>query len=172
MAENGRWNPGQPCRQVADPTDCVRGPEADQYDLDFRLGYLVHDVSRLRRIVFDRALAPLKITRSQWRVLEFIAYNGNGLPQTQLAHELDIGKVAVGSLIDRLERTGFVVRRACANDRRVNLIFLTAQAHALLENIRIKVEDFDASVFGEVEKFELRAALRTLLAMKRALLAL
>ena len=31
----------------------------DLPDWDLRLGYLIHDVSRLRRMMFDRALAPL-----------------------------------------------------------------------------------------------------------------
>ena len=83
----------------------------DQPDWDLRLGYLIHDVSRLRRMMFDRALAPLGITRSQWWVLAFISRK-DGLPQTQLANELDVGKVAVGALIDRLESSGFVIRQA------------------------------------------------------------
>src|SRR5882757_3787264 len=90
----------------------------DRPDWDLRLGYLIHDVSRLRRMMFDRALAPLGITRSQWWVLAFISRK-DGLPQTQLANELDVGKVGVGALIDRLESSGFVLRQADPVDRRV-----------------------------------------------------
>jgi len=82
----------------------------DRPDWDLRLGYLIHDVSRLRRMMFDRALAPLGITRSQWWVLAFISRK-DGLPQTQLANELGRRKVGVGALIDRLE---FVRLRASA----------------------------------------------------------
>jgi DNA-binding MarR family transcriptional regulator len=117
----------------------------DQFKCDFRFGCLIHDVSRLRRIVFDRAFAPLKITRSQWRLLELVAQN-DGFPQSQLANELDIGKVAVGSLIDRLERTGFVVWKIDPSDRRVNRVFLTEQAQELLGNIRKEIEEFDARI--------------------------
>src|SRR6201984_586039 len=96
-------------------------------DWDLRLGYLIHDVSRLRRMMFDRALAPLGITRSQWWVLAFISRK-DGLPQTQLANELDVGKVALGALIDRLESAGFVARHADPNDRRVKRVYLTQHA--------------------------------------------
>src|SRR5207244_4739861 len=92
----------------------------DRPDWDLRLGYLIHDVSRLRRMMFDRALAPLGITRSQWWVLAFISRK-DGLPQTQLANELDVGKVGVGALIDRLESSGFVIRQADPVDRRVKI---------------------------------------------------
>src|ERR1700760_152246 len=56
----------------------------DQTDWDLRLGYLIHDVSRLRRMMFDRALAPLGITRSQWWVLAFISRK-DGMPQTPIS---------------------------------------------------------------------------------------
>lgn len=31
----------------------------------FRIGFLVHDVSRMRRTLFDQEMKPLGITRSQ-----------------------------------------------------------------------------------------------------------
>ena len=40
---------------------------------ELRLGYLIHDVSRLRRTLFDKWLSPLGITRSQWWVLAFLS---------------------------------------------------------------------------------------------------
>src|SRR5262249_23434583 len=107
----------------------------DQPDWDLRLGYLIHDVPRLRRMMFDRALAPLGITRSQWWVLAFISRK-DGLPQTQLANELDVGKVAVGALIDRLESSGFVIRQADPVDRRVKRMFVAKKARGVLEKLR------------------------------------
>src|ERR1700740_2244607 len=107
----------------------------DQFDWDLRLGYLIHDVSRLRRMMFDRALAPLGITRSQWWVFAFISRK-DGLPQTQLANELDVGKVAVGALIDRLESSGFVIRQADPVDRRLKRGYVGQQAGGVLETVR------------------------------------
>src|SRR6202161_4893158 len=103
----------------------------DQPEWDLRLGYLIHDVSRLRRMMFDRALAPLGIPRSQWWVLAFISRK-DGLPQTQLANELDVGKVALGALIDRLETSGFVVRQGGPGDRRVKGVYPIKQARGVL----------------------------------------
>ncbi|WGR73152.1 MULTISPECIES: MarR family transcriptional regulator [unclassified Bradyrhizobium] len=143
----------------------------DQSEFDFRLGSLIHDVSRLRRLMFDRALAPLGITRSQWWVLEFIARN-DGLPQTRLANGLDLGKVALGTLIDRLEAAGFVIRQIDPADRRVNRVYLTKQALQLLEGIRKNAETFDGAVLRDVHEEELEATSRALLAIKQNLLAL
>ena len=43
----------------------------------FRIGFLIHDVSRLRRTVVDKALRPIGVTRSQWWVLANLSrHNG------------------------------------------------------------------------------------------------
>lgn len=143
----------------------------DRPEWDLRLGYLIHDVSRLRRMMFDRALAPLGITRSQWWVLAFISRK-DGLPQTQLANELDVGKVAVGALIDRLEQSGFVVRQADPVDRRVKRVYVTKQARAFLGRIRKETDKFNAQIVNGIDRKQLEATSDALLAMKRNLLAL
>jgi MarR family transcriptional regulator for hemolysin len=148
--------------------------EIDMVDLpdwDLRLGYLIHDVSRLRRMMFDRALAPLGITRSQWWVLAFISRK-DGLPQTQLANELDVGKVGVGALIDRLESSGFVLRQADPVDRRVKRVFVTKQARGFLEKLRKETDKFNARIAHGIDRKALEATSEALLAMKRNLLAM
>ena len=78
---------------------------------EFRLGFLIHDVSRLRRTVVDKIMKPQGITRSQWWVLTNLSRNSsNEMMQTELANVLDIGKVALSGLLDRLEASGFVER--------------------------------------------------------------
>ena len=143
----------------------------DQTDWDLRLGYLIHDVSRLRRMMFDRALAPLGITRSQWWVLAFISRK-DGLPQTQLANELDVGKVAVGALIDRLESSGFVIRQADPVDRRVKRVYVTKQAKGFLEKLRKETDKFNATIVNGIDRKQLESASDALLAMKHNLLAM
>jgi DNA-binding MarR family transcriptional regulator len=143
----------------------------DQTDWDLRLGYLIHDVSRLRRMMFDRALAPLGITRSQWWVLAFISRR-DGLPQTQLANELDVGKVAVGALIDRLETSGFVIRQADPVDRRVKRVYVTKQARGFLEKLRKETDKFNAKIVNGIDRKQLESASEALLAMKHNLIAL
>jgi MarR family transcriptional regulator, transcriptional regulator for hemolysin len=143
----------------------------EQTDWDLRLGYLIHDVSRLRRMMFDRALAPLGITRSQWWVLAFISRK-DGLPQTRLANELDVGKVAVGALIDRLETSGFVIRQADPVDRRVKRVYVTKQARGFLEKLRKETDKFNAKIVSGINRKQLEAASEALLAMKHNLIAM
>src|SRR3546814_9545192 len=70
-------------------------------------------------------MKPLVITVSQWSVLAWLSRGGNeGVMQVDLARQLDVGQVTIGGLIDRLEASGYVERRADATDRRVRLVFI------------------------------------------------
>ena len=103
----------------------------------FRIGFLIHDVSRLRRTVVDKALRPIGVTRSQWWVLANLSrHNGEGMMQTELAKVMDVGKVTLGGLIDRLEATGVVARQADPSDRRAKRVIITPRGLKLLTEIQ------------------------------------
>src|SRR5436305_168512 len=116
-----------------------------------RLGFLIHDVSRMRRTFFDQALKPLGITRSQWWALGNISRHADvGMIQTELARVLDTGKVSVGGLIDRLEETGLVYRQTDKQDRRVKRIYITAKGDELLSHVRRVGEKLDLLLHDEI----------------------
>lgn len=109
-------------------------PGGRQKNEQFRFGYLVHDVSRIRRTVMDQIMKPYGITRAQWSVLTTLSRGGNdGMMQADLARLMDIGKVTVGGLVDRLESTGHVERRSDPADRRAKRVFLTERGHEVVE---------------------------------------
>jgi DNA-binding MarR family transcriptional regulator len=114
-------------------------------DHELQLGYLIHDVSRLRRKAFDRHIKGLKVTRSQWWVLAYVSRK-DGMAQTQLAERLDVGKVAIGGLIDRLERSGLAKRVPDEQDRRIKRIFLTPKGKRLVEKLREVSLEFNERV--------------------------
>jgi MarR family transcriptional regulator, transcriptional regulator for hemolysin len=102
-----------------------------------RLGFLIHDVSRLRRTVVDKALRPLGVTRSQWWVLANLSrHNGGGMMQTELSKVMDVGKVTLGGLIDRLEASGYVERQPEPGDRRAKRVVMTPKGIKLLGRIQ------------------------------------
>lgn len=138
-------------------------------DWELRLGFLIHDVSRLRRSAFDRCLKPLSVTRSQWWVLAYLSRE-DGMTQSQLAEELDLGKVAVGGLIDRLEKSGLVRRDADASDRRVNRVFLEPKSKQLIARMRKVSHRLNEQILDGLPDPKLEAAAVTLDAMKRNLL--
>lgn len=88
------------------------------------IGFLLSDVSRLSRILLERAIKPLPITSSQWWILLFLTHRG-GMTQTELADGLDRTKVAVGTLLERMERLGIIERRPDEKDARMRRVYLT-----------------------------------------------
>lgn len=140
-------------------------------DSSLRFGFLIHDVSRLRRIVVDRALKPLGLTRSQWWVLAFLSRR-DGMTQTALAADLDLTKVAIGGLIDRMETGGFVERRADERDARARRVYLTRAGQRLVTTIRESVDIVEADIVATVTEDELDAAAAALVKIKSRLLEL
>ncbi|WP_439620181.1 MarR family winged helix-turn-helix transcriptional regulator [Hyphomonas sp.] len=138
-------------------------------DASLRFGFLIHDVSRLRRIVVDRALKPLGMTRSQWWMLAFLSRR-DGMKQGALAADLDLTKVAVGGLIDRMESAGLVERRSDQRDARAKRIFLTGKGKSLVNRIRSQVEAVETEILSTVTEEQLDVAAEALVSIKRQLL--
>lgn len=136
-----------------------------EQDWDIKLGFLLHDVSRLRRNLFDRCLKPMGVTRAQWWVLAHLSREDGGTQQ-QLASALDIGKVAIGGLIDRLESNGLVERRSDAADRRVNRIFISGKSRVLLDEMRTLSVEMNAKIVRGLPAEDLYVAVRVLHVMK------
>jgi len=94
---------------------------------DGYIGYMLSDVARLIRTVFDRRVRDIGLTRAQWLVLTRV-YRRPGVSQTELADMLEIDRASAGRMIDRMEKNGWVERRPDAADRRINRLHLTRDA--------------------------------------------
>ncbi len=98
------------------------------------LGFLLHDVARLWRKRFDRRAQTLGLTRAQWSVIAHLRRN-EGITQTCLADLLEVEKITLARLIDRLEASGWVQRRPHPSDRRANCLYLTDKVHPILDQM-------------------------------------
>jgi len=138
-------------------------------DREVRFAFLIHDVSRLRRVMFDRIVRGLGTSRSQWWVLAFLSRD-DGSPQTNLADELDVGKVALGGLIDRLEEAGMVQRRPDPIDRRVKRVYLTKEGRKLVSQNKELDKSVNETTLQGVSEADFEITMRTLERMKANLL--
>ena len=94
----------------------------ERENLERNFGFLLHDVSRLMRTVFDRRGRDLGLTRSQWWVLTML-YAKEGVTQSELAHFMDLEKPTLGRLLDRLQEKQWIERKPDSFDRRVNRLY-------------------------------------------------
>jgi MarR family transcriptional regulator, transcriptional regulator for hemolysin len=117
------------------------------------VGYLIGDVSRMIRTVYDRRVEPLGLTRAQWRVMTRLN-RLESCTQTELATELEIEKPTLGKLVERLEAKGWVERRADASDARSKRLFLTPAARPLLEEMAQRADEVIEGVFAGISAAE------------------
>jgi DNA-binding MarR family transcriptional regulator len=135
------------------------------------LFYLLHDATRQIRKHFDRRATRLELTRAQWRALKAIGRH-EGLSQTELAEYLDMEPIPVGRVIDRLEKTGFVERRADPTDRRRWRLHLLPKAHAVVDEMETIASELREDALRGIPRADLDALMRTLAQMKDNLAAL
>jgi len=95
-----------------------------------QIGFVISDVARLMRASFDRRVKRLGLTRSQWLVLSRL-HRHPGISQSELAEMLEVERATAGRMIDRMERRNWLVRRPDPTDRRINRLYLTAEAEAV-----------------------------------------
>ncbi len=143
--------------------------ESRQVDFERNLGFLLGDVARLTRTAFDRRVASLELTRSQWWVLTYV-FRDQGLTQSELADNLEIGKVALGNLIDWLEAKGWVERRPDPNDRRINRVYLTEKAAPIMEDMRAPAQDLYDMIVSGLSKSQRETLVDLLLVVRRNLI--
>lgn len=119
---------------------------------------------------FDRRATRLGLTRVQWRALKMIS-RAEGLSQTELAEQLDVEPIQIGRVVDRLQKSGFVERRADPNDRRRWRLFLTAKANAVVDEMNLIAEGLVDDALLGVEQADLDALDRVLTRLRANLAA-
>jgi DNA-binding MarR family transcriptional regulator len=132
-------------------------------------GFLIHDVARLMRKAFDRKVEGLGLTRSQWWLLAYV-FREQGLSQSELADVLDVGKVALGELLDRLEAKGWIERRPDLKDKRLRRVYLTGDVEPMLEAMQDNAQDLRKRYLAGLSPEHFDALIDTLLLIKANLL--
>ncbi len=98
-------------------------------------GYLVSDVARLLRRVFDQRARTVGLSLAQGRALIYLAHH-EGINQSGLAELLEVQPISLARLLDRMETTGWIERRPDPADRRAHRLHLTDKARPMLALIR------------------------------------
>lgn len=113
-----------------------------------RIGFLLHDASRLLRKRFETRASCYGLSSAQWRLLVRV-FKEEGIAQARLAELLEIEPISVSRLIDRMEEGGWIERRNDASDRRVRMIHLTEKSRVIFGEMRgVASQVFDSALSG------------------------
>ena len=103
-----------------------------QYDFEESVGYWTVMAAHGLHRALSNELLPEGITHRQWQVLAWLAIDGT-LSQGELADRMEIEPATLVSVLGRMERNGWIVRRECADDRRKRLVEATPAAQPIWE---------------------------------------
>lgn len=112
-----------------------------------QVGLRMTVIARLQRNNFDRKVAALNVTRSQWAMIAIVArYPGS--TQRTIAEYLEMSEASAGRLIDRLCADGLLERRDRRDDRRARAVYLTDAAGPLLERLGAIASESEQRMFA------------------------
>ena len=97
-------------------------------------GYLVSDVARLLRKLFDQRARRIGLSLAQARALTYLSRH-EGIHQAGLADLLEVQPITLARLLDRMEAAGWIERRADPVDRRVHRLYLSDKARPLRDQV-------------------------------------
>ena len=128
------------------------------------IGLLIHDVARLLRVLYDRRMASIGLTRSQWWLLTYLFFK-DGINQSELGILMDMEKAPLSRLLDRMEKKGWVIRKNESKDRRTKNIYLSESIKPLISSMRDKAAEYRSeslSILTDKERNKLKDILQIL----------
>lgn len=129
----------------------------------------VTSIMRAHQIVLarlDEVLKPHDLRFPRYEALMLLFYSrGGSLPLGKMGVRLQVHPTSVTSLIDRLQKTGYVTRDAHPTDRRTTLATITPAGRRVAEQA---THDLNAIRFGTepLRRGELTAVVETLRAIR------
>lgn len=113
--------------------------------MDYNIGYLLSDSSRLLRRAFDERVRTLGLTAVQARLLLSLEKFPDG-NQSFYADRLDIEPITLTRIIDRMEDAGWIERVPDPKDRRARILHLTAKSQEIVNKVRTRVDGLVADM--------------------------
>jgi MarR family transcriptional regulator, organic hydroperoxide resistance regulator len=120
-----------------------------------------HRLGHAHRSAFARAHAARGLQPAQAACLRTLAHN-DGASQRGLADDLLLSPSALTRLLQRMERSGLVVRRPDAEDARLTRVHLTDAGRDVIAQQKTVVSQYVATTLGQLPPDDLRTLARLL----------
>lgn len=96
-------------------------------------GFLISKIKQISGRIFDKKLKDYDINDlngAQGRII-FSLWQNDNIPISELARQTALGKTTLTSMLDRLGKSGYIVRKADEKDKRNVLVSLTVKSKSL-----------------------------------------
>lgn len=98
------------------------------------IGFLISRTNYKLRNELHHNIKPFNVTTEQWGIINTL-WNNDGISQRELSGKAYKDQPTTARILDKLEKKGFVERRASPDDRRTFLIYLTDEGRKLRERL-------------------------------------
>lgn len=102
---------------------------------DDRILYLMDEISRGARRVYDAMVARIGLNQTQWRIIGQLLRDP-ALTQAEIAKKLELESATIGQVVAGLCGRGLMKRLRAETDRRAWQLILTEQLDDLLPELR------------------------------------
>ncbi|MCX7923487.1 MAG: MarR family transcriptional regulator [Clostridia bacterium] len=124
-------------------------------------GFLIDKIHQLSGRIFSKKLKKYNIEEinpAQGRIL-FVLWRNDGISIQELAQITSLGKSTLTSMLDRLEKAGYLTRTFCKDDRRKILIHAQNKDKVMKEGYEKVVQEMSGLYYAgfnadEIDQFE------------------
>jgi DNA-binding MarR family transcriptional regulator len=117
-----------------EPTERSRDREGVLTDND-RLLYLMDEISRGARRIYDAKIARIGLNQTQWRIIGQLLRDP-ALTQVEIAKKLELESATIGQAVAALCEDGVLERQRAESDRRAWQLILTEKLDDMLPELR------------------------------------
>jgi MarR family transcriptional regulator, transcriptional regulator for hemolysin len=125
-------------------------------------GPLLHGTARAWRQKLDERLKPMGLSQAKWRTLLHLSLAGNDLTQAEIAARLGVEEPSVVTLLHRLEKEGWIVRRNSSHDRRCKMVNLGRRTQRVIGKINATADELRHELLTEIPAPELQTCIKVL----------
>lgn len=144
----------------------VGAPFDEAYREQSELLYSIHELSRLISTHADKHMASAGITHVQWWALMHV-FEQEGLTQSELAEVMQMGRAALGKLVERLEAKRWIERRVDRKDSRIRRVFLRQDAAAVFAHMTDEARALFGTFLAGISPTEARRLLAGIRKIRR-----
>jgi DNA-binding MarR family transcriptional regulator len=152
-----------------------------EQELGLKKGFETGEHEALLNIYYTASLLKKKadvffhqfgLTDVQFNVIMLLAYQGGsqqGLSQAQLSDMMLVNRANITSLIDRMEKAGLVTRTAEPDDRRYNIVKMTAKGKKIFAKVEPSYLEQVRKIMASLDTPELKKLMTMLEKVRRTL---
>lgn len=124
-----------------------------------KLGKFILDRSHRMKVSLDSSFGEASLNGLQARILGFVEANdklGKDVYQKDIEAEFKIRRSSVSSVLDTMEKNGFIMRQSVASDARLKKLVLTEKSIQIGQHYKNSVEYFESSVIKGLTEEEIK----------------